>query len=147
MFTAVSVPEEVKYILYQSYLCLLIVGVGLNYAVVPSEGREVITLWGFAICHLTVLVSLLKRCGQRYRIIYDMAQNNGRFTVCSCLNELYTMIRTQQQKPHCPPLRSISAILTALLTEVYMYSGIISSVESEQLCHSGWKGLERYKEF
>lgn len=57
-------------------------------------------------------------------------KNMGRSTVCCCLNELYTIIRTQQQKPHCPPMRFISAILTDLLTEVYMYSEIISSVES-----------------
>lgn len=66
-------------------------------------------------------------------IIYDMIKKMiGRSTLRCCLEELYMMIRTQQQKPHCPPQRFISAMLTALsdLSIQYMYSKIISRVES-----------------
>ena len=133
--SAVPVPEEVK---HTSVLLVLIdlsaSWVGPRCRAVRGE-RGVIPLWGIVIVITAVLVSLLKHCGQRLKDLWygleKKKTNISRSIVCCCLKELYTMIRTQPQTPHCPPPGFRSATLTSFfLTDVYEYIKIISSVES-----------------
>lgn len=121
---------------HQSFFCLVLIvsWVGQRCRGIRGEGslRHIIT---------TVLVSSLKSLWPE---IKGSPMIWLKKTVCCCLKELYTMIRTQQQKHtvhHHQPFWQL------YLTEVYTYSKITSSVVYNCAVGAGSSQRERDKEF
>lgn len=109
---------------------------------VPSEAEGGGTSFGFEASPSAISsVSLLKGfSGMLTKKDWEVYT-----TVCCCMEEWYTMIRTHRPKKehtvhHWASYRSFWQLF---LTEVYMYSKSISSAESLELCHTVGAGGSR----